>query len=267
MRKQIDFTSFDGTKINMVQDTVDCPKGVIIIVHGLCEHLGRYEYLASKFNEAGYTTYRYDQRGHGHSGGNRIYFDKFTDMTDDLHAIYEFVKNENPKSKIFLVGHSMGGQTVICFGTRFPGLVNGIVTTGALTRQNNDSTGSFPIDLPADQYVENGFAEGVCSDPVVMNNYIHDELCDKKISVGLLNCCWDGVCFLKEHAADFTDPVLVLHGADDGIVSEKDSREFFGDISSKDKSLRIYAFLYHELLNEPCKDQIIKEIIEWIDSH
>ena len=58
-----------------------------------------------------------------------------------------------------------------------------------------------------------------------------------------------------------------MHGCDDGLVSEKDSRDFFGDIASKDKSLKIYAKLYHEIFNEKIKDEVMNEAILWIEKH
>jgi len=267
MRSKIEFNSFDHTKLHMIKDEAAEQQNIVILVHGLGEHLGRYEYVAKKLNEAGYTTYRYDLRGHGLSEGKRTYFKSYTDISDDLNAVFEFVKENNPGSKIFILGHSMGGHATACFGTRFPGKADGLILAGALTRQNNESTGPFPIPLPDDQYLENTFEEGICSDPEVKVAYINDPLVEKTISVGLLNRCWEGVQFLKKNAQEFRDPVLVLHGCCDGIVSEKDSRDFYGDISSEDKTLKIYAHLFHEILNEPCKDDIINEIEVWLDLH
>lgn len=267
MRSEFNFYSFDNTKLNMVSDSVAKPKGIVIIIHGLCEHLGRYEYIANKLNEAGYSTYRYDHRGHGCSEGKRTFFSTYTEISDDLNAVVNFVKRENPDSKLFILGHSMGGHASACFGTRYPGKVNGIILTGALIRQNNAPDGSFPIRLPDDYYLENKFTEVICSDSEVRKKYLNDPLVEKKIAVGLLNRCWEGVQFLKENGKAFKDPVLVLHGCCDTIVSEKDSRDFFGDISSEDKTLKIYPCLFHEILNEPCKDKIIAEIVFWLDEH
>lgn len=262
-----EFYSFDGTKLYMVKDEVEFPKAVAIIVHGLCEHLGRYDYLSNKLNEAGIMTYRFDHRGHGRSEGKRTFYSKYTEISDDVNAVVEMVKSENQGLKIFVIGHSMGGHASASFATRFPGKVNGIVLAGALTRGNNKSIGPFPIPAPDDEYVVNGFAEGVCSDPEIGRIYKNDPLVEKKISIGLLNRIAEGVEFLKEKAGDFSDPVFILHGACDGIVSEKDSRELYGDISSKDKTLKIYAKLFHEILNEPCKDEIIDEIVDWLQKH
>jgi lysophospholipase len=162
----------------------------------------------------------------------------------------------------------MGGETVALYGTKYPGKVDGIITSGALTRYNNPLMGDqFPIVAPADTYVPNSLGGGVCSDPKVIEAYINDPLVEKQINIELINQIYAGVQWLKENTADFTDPVLILHGANDGLVSVKDSLEFFGQIPSADKSLRIYASLFHEILNEPCRDEIIADILMWLNKH
>lgn len=111
----------------------------------------------------------------------------------------------------------------------------------------------------------NSLGDGVCSDPEVKKAYAEDPYVEKEISVGLMNMVFKVMDYLKERPADFIAPVLILHGAEDGLVSEKDSRDLYGDIGSKDKTLHIYAKLFHEILNEPCKQEIITEIIQWLD--
>ena len=69
MRKEFTFHTFDGTGLYMVQDLTAPPKAAVIIVHGLCEHLGRYEYLTERLNEQNLMVYRFDHRGHGKSEG------------------------------------------------------------------------------------------------------------------------------------------------------------------------------------------------------
>lgn len=69
MRKEFTFHTSDGTGLYMVQDVTAPPKAAVIIVHGLCEHLGRYEYLTERLCERNLMVYRFDHRGHGKSEG------------------------------------------------------------------------------------------------------------------------------------------------------------------------------------------------------
>ncbi len=80
--------SFDGTMLHGKKDLVTSSRAVILIVHGVAEHLGRYDYLTDKLNSFGYTVYRYDQRGHGKSGGERGFFPKRKAQGDVLHFFH-----------------------------------------------------------------------------------------------------------------------------------------------------------------------------------
>ncbi|WP_282020203.1 alpha/beta hydrolase [Planomicrobium okeanokoites] len=256
--------SFDGTQLFSRKDTAENQRAVAVISHGLAEHLGRYDALAETLLSNGFTVYRYEQRGHARSDGKRTHFDDFNEMPDDLKTIMDLAKEENSDTPIFLIGHSMGGFTAAAFGTKYPGQAAGIVLSGALTRYNNQLFGQLPMDLPEDMYLDNELGEGVCSDPAVVEAYANDPMVEKKISVALINQFGTGIDWLKANAKNFTDPVLVLHGNEDGLVAEKDSRDFYGEIGSADKTLKIYASLMHEIFNEPSKYKIYDEVVEWI---
>ncbi|WP_298825551.1 alpha/beta hydrolase [uncultured Planococcus sp.] len=257
--------SFDGTQLFTRKDMADEQKAAVVIAHGLAEHLGRYDALAETLLRHNFTVYRYEQRGHARSEGERTFFKDFNEMPDDLKAIIDLAKEDNREQQVFLIGHSMGGFTAAAFGTKYPEESAGIVLSGALTRYNNELFGPLPMDLPADTYLDNELGEGVCSDPEVVKAYAEDPLVEKKISVGLINEFAPGIAWLKENAESFIDPVLVLHGNEDGLVAEKDSRDFYGEIGSKDKTLKIYAGLMHEIFNEPSKYKIYDEVIEWLE--
>lgn len=267
MRTEGMFSTFDGTQLFLVKDLVTKPRAAVVIVHGLCEHQGRYDYVAARLNAQQINVYRFDHRGHGRSEGKKVFYSAWTEISDDVNAVVEMAAKENEGRPLFVMGHSMGGYAATCFATRFPGKVDGIVLSGALTRYNCPCAGELPIDAPADMYSPNALGDGVCSDPAVGEAYAADPYVEKEISVGLLNSIYEGVEYLKKEAAAFVDPVLILHGADDGLVSELDSRQLFGDISSKDKSLRIYAGMYHEIFNEFEKDEPIGDMICWLNRH
>jgi lysophospholipase len=267
-KEEMMVVSGDGTRLRFRKDVVEDPRALIVIAHGLCEHLNRYDYFTEKLNENGYSVYRYDQRGHGKSEGKKVYFSDYNEMPEDLAAIVAIAKGESNGKKVFLFGHSMGGETVTLYGTKYPGTVDGIITSGALTHYNHPVMGdTFPIEAPEDTYVPNELGDGVCSDIGVIEAYANDPLVEKQISTGLINQIYAGVQWLKEHKNNFSDPVLILHGADDGLVSAKDSLDFYEGIGSKDKSLRVYANLYHEILNEPSKNEIIADILLWLGKH
>ena len=85
---------------------MDC-RAVAVIVHGLCEHQGRYDYFSGLFHKAGIGTYRFDHRGHGRSEGERTYYTDFNELLDDTNVVVDLAIAENPGVPGFLIGHSI----------------------------------------------------------------------------------------------------------------------------------------------------------------
>jgi len=265
MTKEFFQKAHDEVELFGKVDTPEQPKGVIVIVHGLCEHQGRYDYVTQYLNAQGFKVYRFDHRGHGRSKGWRVYYKNREEIIEDVKVFVDLALKENPNLPVFLLGHSMGGYAVAGYGTKYPGKVKGIIMSGAWTRDNKGLAKIVPDDLDPLTYIDNELADGVCSDKTVVEAYADDPFVEKKISVGLLYSVKAGHKWLKENAEKFSDPVILLHGANDVLVDERDSREFFSEINSTDKTLFIYSGLYHEILNEPCKDKILSHITEWLN--
>lgn len=254
------------TKIQ-TQEKPEAAKGTIIIVHGLAEHLGRYDDFAGTLIRSGFNVIRYDQRGHGHSSGEETFYSNHDEMTDDLAAIVLYARNHFNDQKLFLIGHSMGGHIVALYGTKYPGKIDGYITSGALTRYNHELFADVPLGLDISDYVKNELGDGVCSTEIVRKHYVEDALNKKRISIGLIRTIEKGVEYLKLEARDFRDPVLILHGQKDGLVAVEDSKQFYEEIASEDKELIIYENLMHEIFNEfSKKDEIFDTVISWIDS-
>ena len=94
-------TSFDGTKLYLKKETAADNKAVIVIVHGLCEHQGRYDYFAEKLHEVGIGTYRFDHRGHGRSEGEETFYSDFNELLDDTNVVVDMAIEENPDIPVF----------------------------------------------------------------------------------------------------------------------------------------------------------------------
>ena len=266
MHREFTETAHDNILLCGRLDAPDNPRAVVVIVHGLCEHYGRYDYVVAKLNEAGLAVVRFDHRGHGRSMGKLVYFSSRSEIVDDTDLFVEAAKREFPDLPVFMIGHSMGGFGAASYGTAHPGKLDGYVLSGAWTRDNNGIASVDP-SLDSSTYLPNELGDGVCSDPAVVKAYQEDELVAKEMSVGLLRAAHHGHIWLKENATAFIDPVFLLHGGNDGLVNPKDSIDMFEEIASTDKSLRIYAGLCHEIFNEFDRDTVIRDAVEWIDKH
>ena len=112
------FTGKGGLKLYWQCWKVPAPRGVPVLVHGMGEHSGRYQFPVDYFTPKGFNIYAFDLRGHGMSEGRRAFTNAFEDYLDDLENFLKLVRQKEPRHKIFLVGHSFGGQIVLDYGCR-----------------------------------------------------------------------------------------------------------------------------------------------------
>lgn len=262
MKKAFNLSAYDNQTLYAVSDNAESPQAVIVVVHGLCEHLGRYDYLTDKFVQAGFSVYRFDHRGHGLSEGERIHLSDKFELGKDVNSVVDYAKNENPDLPIFIVGHSMGGLAVALFATMYPEKVSGIVLSGAFVRDTFKMTGVVKGDDL--DYLENNLGNMISRNQKLVEAYADDRLVEQKISVGLFRRVNEAQQWQKINSAKFIDSVCIMHGGADAIVSPVDSIDFYNQIATKDKSLHIFSGLYHELFNEPERDEIITLAVKWI---
>ncbi|MEG0752324.1 MAG: alpha/beta hydrolase [Angelakisella sp.] len=254
----------DGTILFLKKDIPENCRAITVIVHGLCEHQGRYDYLVEKFNAEGIGTYRFDHRGHGRSEGERTYYSDFNELPDDTHEVVKLAKSENPTIPVFLLGHSMGGYCASLYGVKYPHMVKGIVLSGALTHDNRRLIADVPTGLDPHTQLPNELGDGVCSVKAVVDAYVADPYNTKTFTTGLCYALNKGVAWLSTRMDTFTYPVLLLHGEKDALVSVTDTYEFFGKMQSTDRQMKIYGGLYHEIFNEYCRDEVIRDALQWI---
>ena len=259
-------TSFDGMKLYLKKETAADNKAVIVIVHGLCEHQGRYDYFAEKLHEAGIGTYRFDHRGHGRSEGEETFYSDFNELLDDTNVVVDMAIEENPDIPVFLLGHSMGGYTVSLYGAKYPDKkLRGIITSGALVKDNGKLITSVDRNLDPHTKLPNELGSGVCSVREVVDWYGKDPYNTSTFTTGLCYSICDGLDWFADKMKDFAYPVLMMHGEKDGLVSVQDTIDFFATAASKDRQMKIYGGLFHEILNEYCRDEVIADVIAWMD--
>lgn len=261
------FNSFDGTSIFYRKDITPNIKGIVLIVHGIAEHSGRYEYVKDKLLKAGYGVYRFDHRGHGKSGGKKGYVSSFKNFIKDVDSISDMIKREHSGFPLYILGHSMGGLITACYGIVHGEKINGEIIIGAPTGYISLKTKlqsiSFPYILKGQ--VPNSLSKLVCRDAKVVEKYRNDELVLKVTTAKLNLEIASNSSRIRKNLKKYKCPCLILHGKDDKIVSCFNSSNFYEKISSEYKELKIYDGLYHEILNEVCKDDILEDICGWLD--
>ncbi len=262
-------TAQDGINILMTRNFKDRPRAVVVIVHGICEHSGRYDHTASRFNEWDYSVYRFDLRGHGRSGGQRGFVENYERFIDDTDLVLNVARQENLGLPIFLLGHSMGGFISVAYGVKHPDRLSGLIHSGAAVMvlpAVKDLGENFDYNAMALSPVPNSLSNLISRDPKVVKAYDDDPLVLKEFTMKLMGEIFiTGVNWLLENMSSYRSPCLILHGGDDQIVPAESSRNLYNRIASTDKQIKIYEGLYHEILNEPEKETVLTDIHQWIE--
>jgi alpha-beta hydrolase superfamily lysophospholipase len=269
------FPAHDGLSLYEQWWLPDAPaRAAVLLVHGLAEHSGRYAALAANLNAAGYAVYTYDQRGHGRSEGKRCYFGRFEDTTADLDRVVERVQHRIDQLPLFLMGHSVGGTVVAAYAIAHQPQVNGIaISSGALKPGESLSPALIAISGVISRIMPRmGLAaldaSTVSRDPAEVKAYKEDPLnftgkLPARTGAELLSA----FAFVQQDAHDIETPILIWHGTADQLTNPDGSRELYAKVGSADKTLNLYDGAYHETLNDLDRDQVIRDLITWLDAH
>ncbi|MGH3813879.1 MAG: lysophospholipase [Pseudonocardiaceae bacterium] len=249
-------------------------RATIVIVHGFGEHSGRYAYVGDRLAAAGFAAYAADYRGHGRSDGRRANIERMALIVADLGCFVRFVAERHPGLPVFMVGHSVGGLISLQYATEPGTLLDGVVLSApavqvmvgsALQRRLAGVLSALVPDLPvaaldADQKISR--------DPEVIRAYREDPLVYRgriKARTGAeILLTMEG---LPARLPQLSMPLLILHGTDDLICSPAGSTMVHDLVSSPDKTVRRYRDLYHEVFNEPERDEVLTDLVHWLEQH
>lgn len=262
----------DGIKLYYKINRIDSPKAIILINHGFAEHLGRYDYVAKALNESGYTVYRYDLRGHGQTKSPKGHIESYEDFIEDCDEMIEMIKNENNNLPIFILGHSMGGFVTCAYGLKYPNKLKGQIFSGPAVDTLPPARGirsnliKILNKFLPNKTIKNIVEKDICSVEEVVRDYMNDPLVLKEATINFyFQFLIEGRNYINKNIEDYKYPCLIAHGEKDKIVPKEIGYYLYNNISSKDKEIKIYDNLYHEILNEKEKDEILKDMIDWLD--
>jgi alpha-beta hydrolase superfamily lysophospholipase len=263
------FDGVDGVRIVYDVWTPDAtPRGVVILSHGLGEHARRYDHVAQRFGRDGLLTYALDHRGHGRSGGKRVLVKDISEFTGDFDTLVGIATHER-----IVLGHSMGGGIVFAYGVEHPDNYDLMVLSGpAVAAQTAVSPvlaflaktiGAIAPGLPLQQLD----AGAVSRDPAVVDAYNTDPLVyHGKVPGGIARVLMLVGETMPQRAASLNAPLLVVHGSDDRLIPVEGSHQLVAAVGSSDVELKVYPGLYHEVFNEPEQDQVLDDVVSWINA-
>lgn len=266
------FKVSDGLQLYYHKWMPENPKAIIVFVHGLTDHVGRYGAFTQYFATRNYGVCLFDMRGHGKSGGRKTHVNRFYDYLYDLSQFIEFIRKSSPQAPIFLVGHSFGGQIVLNFVVRYAKGIRGVVALSPVVAMNLDipkwklklgimGAKWFPI-LRVGHEIDPSV---LSTDTAVVENYKNDPNIAKDIT---LKCGYEilkNTELVMALASRIYLPIMLMHGGSDKICDPEATKKFYMRVPVFNKQLKIYPGLYHELLNEKDKWEVFQDMENWFE--
>jgi acylglycerol lipase len=254
--------------------TAATTRGVVVLVHGVHEHGGRYAHVAERLAGAGYSTFAVDHPGHGRSPGPRGNVGSLTAAADGVGHLVEVAADLHPDVPVVVYGHSLGGLIALQYLTGTPsGRIRGAVLsapaldTSAATRLQKlaapllarlaPNLGVLAID-PAT----------ISRDPEVVRAYEADPLNHHGRMTARTGAeTMLGAAAMPGRLPSLTLPLLVIHGGADRLMPCSVAEVVRTHAGSDDVTVTVYDGLFHEPHNEPEKEQVLDDVITWLDAH
>jgi alpha-beta hydrolase superfamily lysophospholipase len=245
-------------------------KAVVCLVHGQGEHSGRYSHVATALNHAGYILLALDLRGNGKSEGKRGHAPSLEILMDDIAYLTDEATKRFPTSPRFLYGHCLGGNLVMNYVlSRRPQLAGVIASSPLLNLTFKPNRGKVMMawviakirpSLCADIGVDVAM---LSRDPKVSQTLKNDPLYHSYMSAGMYISVMRSARWLMQNAHQFPLPLLLMHGSADGVTSA-DTSYRLAQIAGPNCTFKLWEGFYHELHNEPEKEQVFETITGWL---
>ncbi len=269
------FVAIDGDNIAVQDWPLESGKplrAVVILIHGLGEHAGRYERLASRLNDWGFAVRGYDQYGHGESGGARGGLPNETRLLDDLIDIVDSTRARmEPETPLILLGHSLGGLVAARFVALALRPVDGLVLSSPALDLGLGFVNKLLLEvlprIAPNWRVGNGLNPALIShDPAVVAAYRADKLVHDRISARLARFMADAGPATLAQVQTWQVPTLLLYAGADKLVNPAGSLAFAVVAPKSAVSAHCFEGLYHEIFNELDAQAVFDELKQWLDA-
>ena len=246
-------------------------KAVIALVHGFGEHCERYEHVADFFGKDGYAMVGYDRRGHGKSEGKRGHTTNYEALLEEIDQLLTHTRERYAGKPVIIYGHSQGGHLVLSYMLRRKPDVKAIIATAPWIRLAFEPPAALVAIGKFTRRLMPGFSqnnqlkeEHLSRDSAVGERYVADPLVHTKITsetgISMLEACdW-----LLANAGEVPQPLLVMHGTGDQIISIEGTRDFLKK-SSGNITFKEWEGAYHEIHNETNKEEVLQYALDWMN--
>lgn len=248
------------------------PRDQVVIAHGYAEHSGRYNTVARFLTARGFAVHALDHHGHGKSEGARAVIERFAQADADLDTLVDKVHADSGLSTIKLIGHSMGGSLALNYALNHQEKLSGLVLSGPAIGGKMARITRWLLALISTLAPQRGTialdASAVSRDAAVVADYIADPLVFRgKVPARTAHEMFKAIHSYPARVVSLTIPCLLMHGEADALVSAKLAAPLFDGIASPDKTVRIWPGLFHEIFNEPEREQVLGVTADWLEAH
>jgi lysophospholipase len=247
-------------------------RAVIVLVHGLGEHSGRYDHVVQRLLDEGYAVYTVDHRGHGRSDGPRAFIEDMDNLVADVDTLVDRAVAGQPGVPVFMLGHSMGGLIGLRYALAHQERLAGLILSAALAQLDAvpkalELVGrTLSVIAPRAPLIAIDPTQ-VSRDPAVVQAYRSDPLVHHgKVPARTAARLADAVQRFPSTVGAITVPTLILYGTGDGLCPPGGSVMLAERIGAADKTVKAYDGLFHEILNEPEREAVLDDITGWLNT-
>jgi alpha-beta hydrolase superfamily lysophospholipase len=249
------------------------PKAVVLLLHGLAEHSGRYTGVAETLTDAGCAVHALDHRGHGKSDGKRTYVKSYDQYQADILQFRALVEQQHPGLPLFVLGHSMGGNLALGHvldhqvGVRGLALSAPALAPGSSLSPSKIKLAKLIGKIAPGLRPEALSSDAISRDPAVVAAYVADPLVfNGKITAGAAAALLTSMETFPRRYAELTLPILLQHGTADQLVDVAGTRALEAGAVNAKVTAHYYDGLYHEIFNEPERATVLADTVAWLES-
>jgi alpha-beta hydrolase superfamily lysophospholipase len=279
------------------------PKGCLMVVHGMAEHIGRYHHFASFMADKGFAVYGFDLRGHGGTGEKQRTPGFFAEengwrrVVDDIDLWVEKIRKENTGVPVFLMGHSMGSFLSRSYAAAYGEKLSGLILSGTggdpgimgpvgllIARIEAEMNGKRAPSILLDRLTFGPFSRSVkhrrtrfdwlSRDEKQVDAYIADPLCGQVLTAGFYSDLLRGIREVSKPAiirrTPLGLPIYFFSGSRDpvGGFSRGVTHVYkeYRKAGMANLSLKFYSDGRHEMLNETNRDEVYRDVLAWVNA-